>query len=166
MYATLADLSQWIYAAPEPPAESPFPATTTRMLRHASGLVDDATLGARYVTNDAGEATDPGVIAALKQATCEYVAECIAQGIDPMAGPGQLGKTVAAKSGNGQSVTYGSDPGQAAREHLAAGRELTYGAWMILKRNGLISNGLAAAGVYSQVYAVRGYSPTTGQLDE
>lgn len=100
IYATAEDLNEWDQW--EEPVKSP-----QRLLRHASALVDDAVLTARYSTDQDGYPTDPALREAFRDATCAQAALWHALGIDPSKGTaGVTGEAaVTGKSIGSASIT-------------------------------------------------------------
>ena len=68
-YATYADLQAWVLGSQVVPVK----AEAERLLERASLEVRGATKTAVYVTDNDGNATDPGVVAALRDAACATV---------------------------------------------------------------------------------------------
>jgi hypothetical protein len=157
-YATPADLGVWL----DP---DPAPANANRLLRSASGLVRNATAGARYAVDADGLPTDPRIATAFLEATLAQAEAWAANGIDPTKGVAQLKRTVQSKSADGRSVTYADNGGRAALEALASGTELVGQARSILSNAGLISNRIQATPGYVRDVEVVSYDPTTGVLD-
>lgn len=71
-YAVVADLQAWLDADP--------PADAARLLGHAMRLVDSAITTAMFTTDANGNATDLGVLAALRDATCAQVEDWMING--------------------------------------------------------------------------------------
>lgn len=148
-YATPQQLAAYM----NPDAVSPQPPqNATVLLRTASGLVADAIVGGIYATDGEGNATDPVIASAIRDATCEQAQAWSLNGIDPRQGTTQTARRVASKSLAGASVSYEAGSGGADYlDALASGTELTEGAWAILRRAGLISNRVVTGG-YSRPY--------------
>jgi hypothetical protein len=157
-YATPDDLAVWL----DP---DPAPANANRLLRAASGLVRDATAGARYAVTPEGLPAATGVATAFLEATCAQAEAWVASGVDPTKGVAQLPRLIQSKSADGTSVTYGDSGGRAALEALASGTSLVGQARSILSNAGLISNSIQAVSPQARVVEAVSYDPTTGVLD-
>ena len=112
------------------------PANASRLIRDASGLVEDAALMARYNTDDDGYPTDPTVREAFRNAVCKQVAIWHAGNLDPDKGStGQTPHLTGESAGSG-SVSYS---GAASTQELGiAATTLADGALAILRRAGLM----------------------------
>lgn len=130
--ATADDYATW--------AEQTAPVNITRILRACTRLVLDATLIAEYCADADGNATDTGVVEALREATCIQAAAWVALKIDPDTG-GVLTQSVKAskKIGTG-AVTYDTaDTTAAAAARRAAYTGLVPGALQTLRLAGLLT---------------------------
>lgn len=97
VYATNAQLGTYLGA--------PVPADAARLLVRASEIVDDHTVTAVYAIDTAGTATDPVVVAGLRDAACAQVEFWLAgDEEDDILGPVQSVST------GGVQLQYG-DPG-------------------------------------------------------
>ena len=108
-----------VHATADDLAAQPWQVTDSNaavLLRVASRLVDAATLTAVYAVDDAGRATDPGVLAALRGATCAQASLWAALSIDPLKGAADDGgkAAVASKSIGGATISYDRSGAQAA----------------------------------------------------
>lgn len=156
------------YATPEalaahidPDAESPAPPPKARkLIRAASALVTEAISGAVYSTNPLGLPTAPGVLQAVRDATCEQAAAWAAANIDPTAGAASLKPIPTTKALAGASVSYGQSADiQAALVELAEGKTLIPSAWAILANAGLISSRVGTAPSWGRHYDLTPTSP-------
>lgn len=136
VHATEQQLADWTGTAA--------PANAALLLRSASLLVDRALVGAVYVTDDTGIATDADVLQALADATCAQAATWAALGIDPAGG--QAGATsgqVVAKTIGTARIEYdrGSATGRsnAGNARADAAVTLTADAVQILANAGLLT---------------------------
>ncbi|PRX91981.1 hypothetical protein [Allonocardiopsis opalescens] len=78
VYATVEEFTAWL-------APDPAPANAARLLRQASGRVDELLIGACYDTDTAGMPTAAPIVEALRDATCaqaEFTAAWVASGGD------------------------------------------------------------------------------------
>lgn len=156
-YATPEELAAWIDPDADPtPAR---PTNAAKLLRTASGLVDDALIASLYATDDTGLPTMPKVLQAVKDATCEQAAAWVLAGIDPALGASQLKRVVQSKSLSGVSVTYQASLSDAYKATLADARELTPAAWSILQRAGLLTNRANTTGNWGVEYQLTPTSP-------
>jgi hypothetical protein len=165
IYATPAELAAYL----DPDAVTPVvPPLATVLLRSASQLVLDAIAGAVYRADVAGLPTDPGTLAAVKNATMEQASAWSLHGLDPRKGAAQASRRIASKSVTGVSVTYVADPAaDGYLSDLAGGQSLTSAAYRFLLNAGLISNRArtGSGGVETFNVAQRYYDPLTGALD-
>lgn len=119
------------------------------LLRVASRLVDAATVTTVYATDSDGRATDPRLLAALRDATCAQAAAWAALGIDPTKGPASDPgpAVVAAKSIGSASITYDRSGAQiAAQARAQAATTLAPEAWSILAAAGLLTSRVTVYG--------------------
>jgi hypothetical protein len=77
-YATVQDLTGWLTGSDLTP---PTGAKATHMLDRATDLVDEHVLSG-YDADDAGNPTNPDVIAALRDAVCAQVEQWLSVGED------------------------------------------------------------------------------------
>lgn len=165
LYATPEQLAHYMDPDADPvPAP---PANATVLLRTASRLVDEATVGAVYGTDSLGVATSASVRLALAEAAMEQASAWVFANVDPRKGVEQLPRQVASKSANGVSVSYVAyAAADDERRAFASGTKLTFSAWTILEAAGLTRPTITSsrAGHRLPVLA-QGYDPLTGALD-
>jgi len=111
VYADEAALGAWV---------SPMPDNAAALLRAASRLVRRATVNDRYDTTPAGLPSEPEVIAAFENATCQHAAFWAANDIDPDAGIAGLEQVETSSSIAGASVSLDSGQAAAIAESLRA----------------------------------------------
>lgn len=134
-----------IYATPENLAEwtgTEAPVNAASLLRHASTLVESATVNAIYPTDVDGYATGDATAVAFLEATAAQAAFWAANGLDPAGGSlAEMGKGHAtSKSIKGASVGYSVtlvEANNLARQQALRG--LCEEAWSILSNAGLIT---------------------------
>ncbi|MGN8024698.1 hypothetical protein [Microbacterium sp. 22242] len=114
MLASPTDYATW--------AEATVPANIAHVLRACTSLVLDATEGAIYdVDPSTGLATDPGTLAALRDATCIQASAWVALNIDPATGGVvQPSKTARSKKIGTASIEYSDQEVQAVASARAA----------------------------------------------
>jgi hypothetical protein len=125
-YASTADLSAFLTANGMGAA----PANAQLLLDRASRLVRSATMTAVYDTDTDGNATDPAVLAALKNATLEHVAVLITMGSD--------GAPTGYQSFSAGRISLGRDQSSGAG-NIADGSTLAPQAYLELQAAGLTS---------------------------
>lgn len=142
VHATPEQLADWTGTAA--------PANATALLRSASLLVDRETVTAVYATDTTGRATDDGVLAVLRDATCAQAATWAALGIDPTAGPaGATAAQVISKKIGTASIEYDRNSSGATLSGAAraeAVTTLTAEAAQILAAAGLLSGAVWVRG--------------------
>lgn len=141
-YATEADLTTWLG---ENGQALPTGASATAYLRHAQRVIRSATVADVYSVDTAGNATDPDVIAALRDATTAQVGAWVALGVDPVAGPAGTTGVVQSSSLLGGSVQYATYASQ-AEERANATVAISADALGILQAAGLGSSLVAVTG--------------------
>lgn len=115
------------------------PANLDEVLRACSGLVLDATSGARYpVDEETGLSTDNDVKNALRDATCIQAAAWVKLGIDPDLG-GTVTQTAKKRKKVGSAEIEYADSGAAAGARAQALTGLVPAAEKYLRVRGLIS---------------------------
>lgn len=129
--ATADDYAAW--------AEQQAPANITPILRACTRMVLDATKIAEYCVDVDGNASDAGVIEALKDATCIQAAAWVALKIDPATG-GVSTRSVktSTKIGTGAVVYDVTDTAAAAAARRAAYTGLVPAAQQALRLAGLL----------------------------
>ena len=85
---------------------TPAPANIDQLLKAASRLVTQATMGDIYPVDTDGKPTDPAVLAAFVEATCVHAAAMAALKVDPTAGGVATTTVVTSKTLDGAAVTY------------------------------------------------------------
>lgn len=130
------------YATPEQlaayPVTVPAGANAELLLRRASRDVDQALLCTVYPVDEHGRPTDPAVVTALMEATCEQVAGILdsgdrtGTGAAPPTSSFSIGKVSVVRGGQGAG-------GSAAQASRIAG--LWPQAWQILQQAGLTGHG-------------------------
>lgn len=131
-YATPQDLvPMWV---PEDPDRDP--ASLERLLRAASLRVATATRLAAYATDTDGNPSDPQVVEALRDATCQQAALWIGANIDPTVGALGQDLVVTSQSVPGGSVSY--DVGGRSEKIAAAITDLSDESFAILRLAGLL----------------------------
>ncbi len=129
VYADEAALGGWV---------SPMPDNASALLRAASRLVRKATVNDLYDTTPARIPSEPEVLAAFENATCQQAAFWAANGIDPDAGTAGLEQVAVSSSIAGGSVSFESGQAAAIAEDLRASLEsLVPAAWEYLTDEGL-----------------------------
>ena len=126
LFAKPADFEK--YADMEPPEN------IDRLLRIASSWVTVAVRRATFDVDSAGNPSDPDVVEALRDATCEQVLVWVENDITP--GKAQERGAVSSTSIGDASISYETNSVTAERELLA--NTLCDGAYMILDEAGLI----------------------------
>lgn len=129
LYATPDDLvPDWMATVPD---------RAPALIRAASGLVEDATLLARYAVDADGYPTNPRIAAAFRNAVCQQVTIWVAAGLDPDKGlTGQDPHLTGESAGSG-SVNYSG--AQTTQELGQAATTLADAAFNILRREGLMT---------------------------
>lgn len=136
VYATIDDLADepWLLTIA---AEQAGP-----QLRIASAMVREATMTARYATDERGAPAHGPVLAAFRNATCAQVAAWTASGIDPQAGAAQAAAApVASKRLGSAQLTYDTSGAASVTALAARGRAATSlcrEAVLILRDAGLV----------------------------
>lgn len=133
--ATAADLTLWM--------EKAAPADATAILRGCTTLVLDATKMASYDTDDeTGLATDPIILAALRDATCIQASAWVALNIDPLTGGAlQSSKAVKSKKLASGAIEYSDAEVKSSVEARAAAyTSLVPEARAFLRARGLVGS--------------------------
>ncbi|NIL56716.1 hypothetical protein [Salinispora arenicola] len=130
-YATEAELTAY-------PVTVPTGASAALLLTRASRDVDRALLTAAYDTDTNGSPTDAGVIAALRDATCEQVAGMIAAG--DITGTGAMPPTASFAIGK-VSVVRGGQGAGGSSQQASKINGLWPQAWQALQAAGLTGHG-------------------------
>lgn len=164
LYATPAQLARYMHPDADPTPAPPENATV--LLRTASRLVDEATVGAVYSVDAFGVPTQPAVQLALAEAAMEQASAWAFANVDPRKGVEQLPRQVASKSANGLSVSYVAyAAADDERRAFASGTKLTFAAWTILEAAGLTRAVITSARAARRLpVAVQSYDPLTGVL--
>lgn len=162
-YATPPELALYVDPDAQQPERIPL---ATVLLRHASGLVRDATSALVYPVDADGMPTDERVRSKFREATCEHAMQCHLEGIDPRRGPSQVKREIQSRSlsSGGRSETYAA--ADATKVMLAKGTELHPSAWAILDRAGLISSQVNTRASGGSGIVLQGipYDPLSGAL--
>lgn len=134
-YGSPEDLRAWMDLAEVPPL-------ATVRLRHATGLVLDATAAAVYSVDSTGQAREGTPAAsALLEATLTQAEAWTLADVDPRKGREQRGRVIESKSLGAKSVKYAIDgAAEAEASALASGQHLVPAAWAILRNAGLITS--------------------------
>lgn len=125
-YATPADLAALL-------APAAAPANAERLLTRASRVIDTAIKCAVYDVDSDGDPTDPAIIAALRDATCEQAAYWIESGADEGLPSGYSSVSIG-------SVSLSGGPGAAAGPPGTLTGALAGQARAILDEAGLLGN--------------------------
>lgn len=134
IYATSAELQEWI-------GEAALPAKAASFLRFASLMVRTETMTAVYDTDSEGMPTDPKVSAAFRDATCAQVTAWDGMGIDPSAAGVPSAAPVRSKKLGSGGVEYDTSVNSSVTAFQAkkeAANNLCTESWMILQQAGLM----------------------------
>jgi len=99
LYATEAELSEWI--TPATPPEN-----AAALLRSASSMMRAETRSARYATDADGYPTDTALRQAFREAVCAQVKFWADHGVDPSLGRAGVKPAAQSKTIGGASITY------------------------------------------------------------
>lgn len=149
VYATPAELAQWITGNPEATAEQA-PSNALSHLRSASLVVARVTSRDVYRTDPDGYPTDTALREAFREATCSLASTYSSLGLEVQNGAAGLSPAIVERALGSARIRFAeSDSREDARTALASGTAITHEAWQILR-----GAGLASAAVHSDLAPV------------